>query len=281
MTDPHDREPVDQATIDCWRVNYGLDKRTPAQAAKWWSDTMRGLAPSGCVAALGVALDELEALRALAAPSVPSGEPLQGGMENEVLRAAWDKKLPGVEPTDRELSAFALGVEVGFAHARDLERQAWSRVHHVLAKHGKHPGRTDDHLADIIDRALTSPQPATAVEPMAQLVDAVQANLGIAIPEQRALEIARAVLRVAQPAPAGWRPIETAPKDMGAYLFRVNGIAVEGFRDATVQMCVRNERHEWRAMRGKPTHWMPLPAFPTVKESLTIAAAPAAPGGEG
>jgi hypothetical protein len=64
MTDPHDREPVDQATIDCWRANYGLDKRTPAEAAKWWSDNMRGLAPSGCVAALGVALDELEALRA-------------------------------------------------------------------------------------------------------------------------------------------------------------------------------------------------------------------------
>ena len=63
MSDPHDREPVDQDTIDCWRANYGLDKRTPAEAAKWWSDSMRGLAPSGCVAALGVALDELDALR--------------------------------------------------------------------------------------------------------------------------------------------------------------------------------------------------------------------------
>ena len=63
MTDPHDRDPVDQAMIDCWRVNYGLDRRTPAEAAKWWSDTMRGFAPSGCVAALGVALDELAALR--------------------------------------------------------------------------------------------------------------------------------------------------------------------------------------------------------------------------
>ena len=63
MSDPHDREPVDQATIDCWRTNYGLDKRTPAQAASWWGDNLRGLAPSGCVAALGVALDELDALR--------------------------------------------------------------------------------------------------------------------------------------------------------------------------------------------------------------------------
>lgn len=81
---------------------------------------------------------------------------LQGGLDNDALRAAWDKKLPGVAPTDCELSAFALGVEVGFEHARNLERQDWSRVHHVLAKHGKHPGRTDDHLADVIDRALSA-----------------------------------------------------------------------------------------------------------------------------
>jgi len=63
VTDEHDRAPVDQATIDCWRVNYGLDKRTPAEAAKWWSNTMYAAAPSGCVAALGIALDELEAMR--------------------------------------------------------------------------------------------------------------------------------------------------------------------------------------------------------------------------
>lgn len=63
MSDPHDREPIDQATIDCWRVHYGLDKRTPAAAARYWGDTCAGMAPCGAVAALGVALDELEALR--------------------------------------------------------------------------------------------------------------------------------------------------------------------------------------------------------------------------
>lgn len=63
MTDPHDRSPVDQATIDGWRINYGLDKRTPAAAARWWNDNLQGRAPAGCVAALGVALDELDALR--------------------------------------------------------------------------------------------------------------------------------------------------------------------------------------------------------------------------
>ena len=70
MSDPHDREPIDQATIDCWRINYGLDKRTPAEAAQWWHDSMRGFAPSGAVAALGVALDELESLRKDAAAAV-------------------------------------------------------------------------------------------------------------------------------------------------------------------------------------------------------------------
>ncbi len=77
------------------------------------------------------------------------------------------------------------------------------------------------------------------------------------------IERLRALSAPAAPiVPEGWLPIETAPQDMGAYLFRVNGIAVDGFRDATGKMCVRNEQHEWRAMHGKPTHWMPLPAAP-------------------
>ncbi len=63
LSDPHDREPIDQATIDCWRINYGLDKRTPAEAARYWADTCAGMAPAGAVAALGVALDELAAER--------------------------------------------------------------------------------------------------------------------------------------------------------------------------------------------------------------------------
>jgi hypothetical protein len=64
MSDPHDREPIDDGAIRTWRINYGLDKRTPAQAAQWWYDNFDGKAPAGAVAALGVALDELEALRA-------------------------------------------------------------------------------------------------------------------------------------------------------------------------------------------------------------------------
>lgn len=45
-------------------------------------------------------------------------------MTNEELLAAWKRKLPSVEPTDRELSAFALGVEVGQADTVKSERRA-------------------------------------------------------------------------------------------------------------------------------------------------------------
>jgi hypothetical protein len=45
------------------------------------------------------------------APKSPP--PFQGGLSNDELRAAWQLKLPSVKPTDRDLSAFALGIEVG------------------------------------------------------------------------------------------------------------------------------------------------------------------------
>ena len=45
-------------------------------------------------------------------------------MTNDELLAAWKRKLPTVEPTDRELTAFALGVEVGQSDAVKSERRA-------------------------------------------------------------------------------------------------------------------------------------------------------------
>lgn len=38
---------------------------------------------------------------------------LQGGLTNDQLRAAWSRALPSVQPTERDLTAFALGVECG------------------------------------------------------------------------------------------------------------------------------------------------------------------------
>jgi hypothetical protein len=53
---------ITQDMIDCWRVNYGLGDRTPEDAARWWEETPRGMAPSGAVAALGLLMQEREAM---------------------------------------------------------------------------------------------------------------------------------------------------------------------------------------------------------------------------
>lgn len=53
-------------SINCWRINYGLDQRTPAAAMCWWSERANGMAPAGAVAALGLCLQEIERLRAQA-----------------------------------------------------------------------------------------------------------------------------------------------------------------------------------------------------------------------
>ena len=48
--------------IACWRANYGLDKRTPDEAMRWWSDNNIGQAPAGAVAALGLCLEAIARL---------------------------------------------------------------------------------------------------------------------------------------------------------------------------------------------------------------------------
>ena len=36
----------------------------------------------------------------------------------------------------------------------DQHKQDWSRFHHTMKQHGLHPGRTDDCLIEILDKAL-------------------------------------------------------------------------------------------------------------------------------
>lgn len=55
---------IDAKMLSDWRINYGLDTRTPAEAMRWWHDHMDGKAPAGAVAALGLCIDEIERLRA-------------------------------------------------------------------------------------------------------------------------------------------------------------------------------------------------------------------------
>ena len=59
-----------------------------------------------------------------------------------------------------------------------------------------------------------------------------------------------------------WQLIETAPKNGLSRLYRINGFCVQGFVDATGALMVQSEiSPHWRMARGKPTHWMPLPAL--------------------
>jgi len=124
--------------------------------------------PDACAYRLRLILDELAALMGQPATPEPVGEPLQGGLDNDALLNAWRSKLPGVTPTDAQMTAFALGVEVGFAHARTLERSDWSRVHEALQAAGVHPGRTDDHLADVIAKALANRPAPVENEPVGE-----------------------------------------------------------------------------------------------------------------
>jgi hypothetical protein len=55
---------IDHDMIACWKVNYGLDTRTPADAMRYWDERCNGMAPAGAVAALGLCIEHIERLRA-------------------------------------------------------------------------------------------------------------------------------------------------------------------------------------------------------------------------
>jgi hypothetical protein len=63
---------------------------------------------------------------------------------------------------------------------------------------------------------------------------------------------------------AGWQPIETAPSGHFAVLLLFErGIVLSCFRDVCGSWMAQSERSpHWRRLRGKPSHWMPLPAAP-------------------
>lgn len=67
----------------------------------------------------------------------PVAVPWQGGLTNDELLREWSFRLPGVTPTDRELSAFAIGIETGY-------KVVWMQ----------RPPLTDEEMLDIIDDAM-------------------------------------------------------------------------------------------------------------------------------
>jgi hypothetical protein len=52
------------------------------------------------------------------------------------------------QPDHREAMRLAL-------EAQPAPSAEWDRFHHVMHKHGLHPGRTDDDLIDLLDKALS------------------------------------------------------------------------------------------------------------------------------
>lgn len=69
-------------------------------------------------------------------------------MTNDQLIAAWKRKLPDVDPTDRELTAFALGVEVAEASSERRAITFGDLMHHqILAMR-----------AAVVDGHLRSPE---------------------------------------------------------------------------------------------------------------------------
>lgn len=54
---------ITQDMVDCWSTNYGLDTRSPEEAARFWDESIYGMAPAGAVAALGMLIQERQAMR--------------------------------------------------------------------------------------------------------------------------------------------------------------------------------------------------------------------------
>ena len=84
---------VTQDVIDCWRVNYGLDK-TPHDLHAFWADRV----PSGAALALKAACDEIKRLRGICA-SVHDGL-LRGYDDRELIALAAQGWGPNVKLAD-------------------------------------------------------------------------------------------------------------------------------------------------------------------------------------
>lgn len=102
--------------------------------------------------------------------TAPRPAAIQAGMSNDDLLAAWTRKLPSRAPQGQELSAFALGVEVGaeryaetwdalqfavknyqdMSSKKDRATATVYQFHYAMKDAGWHPGRTDDNLCDVI-----------------------------------------------------------------------------------------------------------------------------------
>ena len=99
--------------LQAWKLS--ADAAKAAESEKAMSKIVEASAPQIEEAARNMAKAAVIGVGVGPLPSALSAEVrrFQGGLTNAQLAEAWEKKLPGVTPTDRELSAFAIGIEVG------------------------------------------------------------------------------------------------------------------------------------------------------------------------
>ncbi len=125
-------------------------------------------------------------------------QPLKHGMTTDELLAAWKRRLPNTEPTDNQLSCFAIGIEVGRAtDAQDThliaaavragERARLRSI--IMAKHEAAKGQHNlyhclavelmEQGADVITFLAAPPAPAAVPLTDEQVAAALAAWFGV------------------------------------------------------------------------------------------------------
>ena len=115
MEDQSDTPIITAEMVHNWRINYGLDVRSPRQAAAWWSEQYQGFAPAGAVAALGLCLEKITTAT----------------RERDEARAIANDRDAMVDHRDRALTAMYQCVDV-ITQERDEARAKVERLRKVL-----------------------------------------------------------------------------------------------------------------------------------------------------
>ena len=84
----------------------------------------------------------------------------------------------------------------------------------------------------------------------------------------KALEIENVLLALLAPEPAGWQPIETAPRDGSWFLVYCADTEWRTLAQYTPHGALAAQSiHQQTSKDPSPTHWCPLPSFPPTKEA--------------
>ena len=200
-------------------------------------------------------------------PAAPQGEAVAWALKfpddsRICLSTVFDTEEEAQEYADR--ASPGTTVHALFLTPSPAPSVEWDRFHHVMRKHGLHPGRTDDDLIDLLDKAqhnaaidaLSAALAAPQGGPVADLRDAKWLDPECA--DAGACQSLR--FKPAAPsAPKGWKLVPVEPTE------EMLAAAHEGDREYTLRcfgdvMTIQQSPHD---------HWVAM-----------VAAAPEAPSGE-